>query len=196
MNSAASMENALIVSGSEKETALFTVMLNAASIHQITSINSVEKARQLIQKQDYDLVIVNTPLDGESGVNFSRDVSLNGSSQVILFVKNDSFESVSAGCEASGVLTITKPVDKTFFWSALLFAKSVQNKIKRIQAENAKLKQKIEDIRIVDRAKWLLISYMKMNEQEAHRYIEKQAMDMRSSRRSIAENILKQYDNE
>jgi response regulator NasT len=190
------MESALIVSNSEKETALFTVMLNAASIDQITSINSVGKARQLTVKQDFDLIIVNMPLPDESGESFSRNAALNGVSQVILFVKSESFEAVSAACEQDGVLTISKPMDKTFFWSALLFAKSVQKRIKRIQAENIKLKQKIEDIRIIDRAKWLLISYMKMNEQEAHRYIEKQAMDMRSSRRIVAENILKQYDNE
>ncbi|MBO5065156.1 MAG: ANTAR domain-containing protein [Clostridia bacterium] len=35
----------------------------------------------------------------------------------------------------------------------------------------------IEEIRIVNRAKWLLISELKMDEQGAHRYIEKQAMD-------------------
>jgi response regulator NasT len=36
---------------------------------------------------------------------------------------------------------------------------------------------------------------MKMSEQEAHRYIEKQAMDMRSTRRNVAEGILKRYEN-
>jgi response regulator NasT len=36
---------------------------------------------------------------------------------------------------------------------------------------------------------------MKMSEQEAHRYIEKQSMDMRSTRRIVAEGILKKYEN-
>jgi response regulator NasT len=36
---------------------------------------------------------------------------------------------------------------------------------------------------------------MKMSEQEAHRYIEKQAMDVRSSRRIVAEGILNRYEN-
>ena len=71
---------------------------------------------------------------------------------------------------------------------------SMQNRLKRIQAENSKLKQKIEDIRIIDRAKCLLISYLNMSEQEAHRYIEKQAMDMRFTRRMVAEEILNTYD--
>jgi response regulator NasT len=193
------MESALIVSASEKETAFFTVMLSAASIHQVTSLQSCDSARRLILKQDFDLVIVNAPLRGEprdeSGESFSRHVASKGVSQVLLLVKSEFFDSVSAACEDDGVLTIAKPVDKALFWSALLLAKSVQSRIKRIQAENAKLKQKIDDIHIINRAKCLLISYMKMSEQESHRYIEKQAMDMRSSRRIVAEGILKRYDN-
>jgi response regulator NasT len=195
MSGTANMENALLVSHSEKDIAFFSVMLRAVSIHQITSLKSVESARRLLLKQDFDLVIVDAPLEDESGVNFSRYIGSRGVSQVILIVKNEFFDSASAICEGEGVLTISKPVDKALFLPALSLAKSVQNRIKRIQAENIKLRQKIEDIRIIDRAKWLLISYMKMSEQEAHRYIEKQAMDVRSSRRIVAEGILNRYEN-
>jgi response regulator NasT len=189
------MESVLIVSNSEQDTAFFTGFLNAASIHQITSLQSCDSARRLILKQDFDLVIVDTPLQDESGENFSRHVAAQGVSQVILLVKSESFDSISAACENDGVLTIAKPADKALLWSALSLAKSVQSRIKRIQDENAQLKQKIDDIRIIDRAKCLLISYMNMREQEAHRYIEKQAMDVRSSRRIVAEGILKRYEN-
>jgi response regulator NasT len=188
------MESALIVSNSEKDTALYSVILNAASVHHITCLQSCDSARRLILKQDFDLVIVNAPLKDESGESFSRDVASRGISQVLLMVKSEFFDSVSAACENDGVLTISKPVDKALLWSALLLAKSVQSRIKRIQAENAQLRQKIEDIRLINRAKCLLISCMSMTEQEAHRYIEKQAMDMRSSRRGVAEGILKRYD--
>lgn len=63
-----------------------------------------------------------------------------------------------------------------------------------MRRENSQLKQKIEDIRIVDRAKCILISYLNMSEQEAHRYIEKQAMDLRTTRRAVAESLLRTYE--
>jgi two-component system, response regulator PdtaR len=189
------MESALIVSDSEKDTALFTALLNAASCRQIICQKSVESARKILQKQNFDLVIVDSPLPDESGESFSRAVASKGVSQIILLVKIESLDSVSAACEKDGVLTISKPVDKAVFWPALTLVKSYQGKIRRIQAENEQLKQKIEDIRVIDRAKCILISYMKMSEQESHRYIEKQAMDMRSSRRIVAEGILKRYEN-
>jgi response regulator NasT len=188
------MESALIVSSSEKGTAFFTELLRAASLRQTVALPSCGEARRLLLERDFDLVIVNAPLRDETGERFARHVASKGVSQVIILVKNEFFDSVSAVCEDDGVLTISKPADKTIFWAALSLAKSAQNKIKRIQAENSQLKQKIEDIRIIDRAKCLLISLMKMTEQEAHRYIEKQSMDMRSTRRLVAEGILKRYE--
>ena len=55
------------------------------------------------------------------------------------------------------------------------------------------IEEKMEEIRIVNRAKWLLISELKMDEQGAHRYIEKQAMDRCISKRIVAEEIIKTY---
>jgi len=189
------MESALVVSDSDSDAVFFSTVLNAASIDQVTCLKSADGARKLILKQDFDFIIVNTPLKTESGESFSRYAASKGVSQVLLLVERESFDSVSAACEGDGVMTLLKPVDKTLFWSALLLARSTQNRIKKIQSENALLKQKLEDIRIIDRAKCLLISYMRMSEQESHRYIEKQAMDIRSTRRIVAEGILKRYDN-
>ena len=56
------------------------------------------------------------------------------------------------------------------------------------------LQQKVADIHTVNHAKWLLIQHDNMTENEAHRFIEKQAMDMRLSRREVAESIIRTYD--
>jgi len=187
------MESALIVSCTEKGATFFSEVLNAAFIDQITVLNSAGEARRFLLEQDFDLVIVDMPLADESGENFSRNIASKSLSQVILAVKGEHFNSMAAVCEEDGVLTISKPVDREIFCLALSLARAASSKVKRIQAENAKLKQKIEDIRIIDRAKLLLISYLNLSEQEAHRFIEKQAMDLRSSKRAIAEGILKTY---
>jgi len=189
------MESALIVSGRDKSASFFTEMLNAASVGQIAALASGGEARRLLLERDFDLVIVNAPLRDESGEGLSRYIVSRSASQVILAVKSEHFDAASAVGEDDGVLVISKPVNRAVFCSALALAKSARGRIKRLQEENARLRRKIEDIRIVDRAKWILISYLKMSEQEAHRYIEKQAMDMRSTKRTIAEGILKTYDN-
>ena len=189
------MENALIISSTDKSIDFFAEILNAASFKQIVALQSCGEARRMLLERDFELVVINAPLRDETGENLARFVSSKGAAQVMLVVKAEHFDAVAALCEEDGVLTISKPVNKSMFWSALILAKSTGNRIKRIQAENARLKQKIEDIRIVDRAKLILISYMNMNEKEAHRYIEKRAMDLRTTKRYIAEGILKTYEN-
>lgn len=188
------MDSALIISSSEKSKDIFSEMLSAASIKTIVTLHTCGEARRLLLERDFDLVIINAPLRDESGEALSRHIAGKGVSQVILLVQSEYFEEVSALTEEYGVLTIAKPVNKALFWSALKLATSTASRLKSIEKENGKLKQKIEDIRIVDRAKYALISYLNMNEQEAHRYIEKQAMDMRTTKRAVAEGILRTYE--
>ncbi|HCC35245.1 MAG TPA: response regulator receiver protein [Ruminococcaceae bacterium] len=189
------MENVMIVSCSEKAAALFSEILTPASVCQITAVQSCGQARRLLLERDFDLVIINAPLRDESGEAFARHAALSVLSQVILVVKSEYYEAVCAACEEYGVLTVSKPINKTVFWSVLSLARSARGRIKKMREENTRLKQKIEDIRVVDRAKCILISFMGMSEQEAHRYIEKQAMDMRAAKRAVAEDILKTYEN-
>ncbi len=189
------MENILLIASSEKGSDLISGMLSSASLCQITVIRSGGEARRLLLEKDFDLIIINAPLCDESGESLSRTIASKGISQVILLVKSEFFEAMTAICEEDGVLTVSKPINKAVFWSALALARSTRNRIQKVQTENTQLKQKIEDIRLVDRAKYILISYMNLSESEAHRYIEKQAMDMRSTKRAIAEGIIGFYEN-
>jgi response regulator NasT len=93
-----------------------------------------------------------------------------------------------------GIITVSKPLGRAAFWSAKKMAESSRNRFNMMRRENVRLQQKIEDIRVIDRAKLILIANMKMSEPEAHKYIEKQAMNMRVSRRVVAEGILKTYE--
>ena len=53
----------------------------------------------------------------------------------------------------------------------------------------------MDALRTIDRAKYLLMQYLGMSEAQAHRYIERQAMNLRVSKKVIAEHIRKTYDN-
>ena len=189
------MESALIVSGTAKSVSYFAEILSAAAFGQIITLPTCGEARRVLMERNFDLVIINAPLKDETGERLARYIATKGSAQVILAVANEHYEAVAALCENEGVLTLSKPLSKEVFWSSVKLARAAHNRLLHMYSENNKLKQKIEDIRIIDRAKCILISYMLMSEQEAHRYIEKQAMDMRLSKRAVAEGILKTYEN-
>ena len=182
------MDSILIVSSSKKGMSFFTEVLSQNSYGEIVTVTNGGEARRLLVERDFDLCIINAPLIDE-------DIVSNGIGQVILVVRTDIYDEVSEKVEELGVITIAKPMNRTIFWSALKIANATYNKMCRLKKENNKLLQKIEDIRMIDRAKCILIQYLNMTEAEAHRYIEKQAMDMRSTRKVVAEGILRTYEN-
>jgi len=190
-----SSDTALIVTNSEKSASFFSECLTIASINKISVLAAAGEVRRTLLEKDFNIVIIDAPLADESGESLARHIAVKDLSQVILAVNSEHFYAISDVCHRDGVLVISKPIEKNIFWSVISLAKSVSFKLKRMQDENAKLKQKIEDIRIIDRAKCMLISYLNLTEQESHRFIEKQAMDLRSTKRAIAEEILKTYAN-
>ena len=66
-------------------------------------------------------------------------------------------------------------------------------RLRRLEKKTLSVEEKMEEIRVVNRAKWLLISALQMEEPQAHRYIEKQAMDHSISKREVAEEIIRTY---
>jgi response regulator NasT len=189
------MDSGLIVSCTDKSIDFFREMLKLASIRKTTVASSCAMARELMAQSGYDLVIINSPLKDETGEKLSKQIASSGASQVILVVKSEFLDEISASTEDTGVLAVAKPVNRALFWSALKLARSAFGRVKLIQEENTRRKRRLEDVGLVARAKLMLISYLNLSEQDAHRYIEKQAMDMRVTRREIAEGILKMYEN-
>ena len=102
-------------------------------------------------------------------------------------------EEITERVEDFGVITVSKPISRQMFWSALKLAKVTQKRIDMAQMENMKLQKKIEDLKLVSRAKCVLIEYQGMSEEEAHKYIERQAMDQRMTRVEVAKDILNRY---
>lgn len=188
------IDSALIVSG-EKGIAYFTEVLSCASFGDIVGVATAGEARRLLIERDFDLCIVNAPLPDEHGERLAERIAGDGSSGVILVVRSEHFDEISAKVEDFGVVTVSKPLSRALFWNALKLTMATHRRMQSMQKENRKLTQKLEDIRVVDRAKCMLISYLSMSESEAHKYIEKQAMDTRLSKREIAERILKTYEN-
>ena len=93
----------------------------------------------------------------------------------------------------SGVMTLQKPTNPAIFSSTLRLLCATRERLRRMEQKTATLEEKMEEIRLVNRAKWILIDQLKMTENEAHKFIERQAMDRCVTRRTIAENILATY---
>lgn len=154
---------------------------------------SAGEAKRMLLETDVDLVILNVPLRDEFGTQLALNLAQDNLC-VLMLVPAESFDAVCYKVEDEGILTLSKPVSRSGLLGAIKLLTAMRGKLRKLDRQNQALQEKMQDIRTVNRAKWLLIEIKRMTENEAHYYIEKQAMDMRLSRREVAENIIRTYD--
>ena len=154
---------------------------------------SAGEAKRMLLETDVDLVILNAPLREEFGTQLALNLAQDNLC-VLMLVPAESFDAVCYKVEDEGILTLSKPVSRSGLLGAIKLLTAMRGKLRKLDRQNQALQEKMQDIRTVNRAKWLLIEIKRMTENEAHYYIEKQAMDMRLSRREVAENIIRTYD--
>jgi response regulator NasT len=188
------MDSVLIVSSTDKAKVFLTKFLKANDFSQITTVKSGSEARRMLNGKVFDLVVINAPLVDEFGEELALMVTEISMTGVLLIVKSEMSDDISAKVEDYGVFVLSKPISRQLFFQSIKLIASSQRRILGLKHENVKLQQKIEEIRLVDRAKCALIQYLNITEPQAHRYIEKQAMDMRITKRQVAEGILNTYE--
>lgn len=159
-------------------------------LFELTVSMDFNEARRIVGERNFNIVIV------DSGDGSDTDLAVNiadSYSTILLLVTNEHFDEISYRVEGYGVLTLIKPFEPFYFYNMIKVAIAVQYKVQTLSSQTVKLKTKMEEIRLVNRAKLLLVEKQGMTEQEAHRYLEKEAMDSGLKRIAVAENVIKKY---
>lgn len=185
----------LIVSSSEKFYRQILPMLPENEFDPKVFVQNSDEARRLLSDRAFDIVLINAPLTDDFGSKLASDIAADSKSGVLMFVKNDIYEEVTAKVIDSGVFTLSKPAASSTVSQVLNIMYAMQERFKMLGKKTVSLEEKMEEIRIVNRAKWILIKNVNLSEDEAHRLIEKQSMDQRKSKREIAESIIRTYEN-
>ena len=173
----------LVVSASEKFNTAMHELLPMTDFWPVDYAGSVSEARRRLFETEYDLVLINSPLPDDFGVRLATGICSDSGSGVLLFVKAALYEDVCSKVTEYGVLTVSKPSSVQIIRQSLRVLCATRERLRMMEQRQATVEDKIEEIRLVNRAKWLLIERLGMTEAEAHRYIEKQAMDQRISKR-------------
>jgi len=183
----------LVVSSSEQGAEFVLRLLDPSKYRPVTVLKNAGEARRRLISSSFDMVIINTPLSDEFGHELAM-TAVEDSYGTMLIVKNQIFDEISNKMERFGVLTLSKPLSTSVFLQALSLLNSTRERLKRVEQMNLQLRLEIDELRIIGKAKCLLIEKLRMSEPEAHRYIEKQAMDMRITKYRVAEQILQTYE--
>ncbi len=183
----------LIVSSSEKFTLAARDLLPPTDYWPVESVGNAGEARRRLPEGSFDLVLIQTPLRDEFGSRLAMDICRSSGAGVLLLVKKELYDDVYAEVMEQGVMVLPVPASVQTVAQTLRILCAARERLRRMEEKQATVEEKIEEIRLVNRAKWLLIERLQMTETEAHRYIEKQAMDLRLTRKEVAENIINTY---
>ena len=108
------MSKVLIVSSNDKSTDMIVQLIKADCASQISTVDNGGEARRALLINDYDIIIINAPLLDEFGHELATLVTEKSAAGVIILVKNELADGVSAKVENFGVLVVAKPISKSY----------------------------------------------------------------------------------
>jgi len=139
-----------------------------------------------------DLLIAVMPLSDGTGVEGIIDVAQRHPQLMsILLVRQEAYEQVTYQCRNQQIFVIAMPFKRQVLAEAASFMLRIRTVIDDKDKELVRLRKNLSEIRIITSAKIRLMQTRQMTEEEAHYYLEKEAMDRSLSKKEVAEEILR-----
>lgn len=183
----------LVASATESFNSSLSSMLPESGFYPVLFVSDISSAKRAIAERSFDFVIINSPLPDDIGFRFAIDLCTTRGTVALLIVRSDIHIETHDKVVDHGVFTLAKPTSKRMIQQAFNWMASTRERLRKLEKSTLSIEEKMEEIRLVNRGKWLLIRELHMDEPQAHRYIEKQAMDRCITRREVAEEIITTY---
>lgn len=189
------MNRAIIVSAPSDTAELAEQTLKGLGFSFMAVVSGGSEARRLIKNGvAADVVVINTPLPDEFGQELAEYAALETDAGVILICLGDIAGEMAERLSGIGVVVLPKPVTRDQLAESIRRVTEDRSRFPE-ERESSEVLGRIDDIRLINRAKSVLMKYLRFTEPQAHRYLEKQAMNNRCTRRQAAERIVKTYNN-
>ena len=183
----------LLVSASEKFNTAVQSLLPPTDYWPVTVVKSVSEARRRTLESEFDIILINAPLPDGSGQQFAMDICAGGESGVLLLVRSELYEEVYYRVLPAGVVTLSKPTSMEMVSQTVRFLCAVRERLRSVRSRQATVEEKMEELRLVNRAKWLLIEKHGLTEDEAHRRVLGRAMERRVTKKQAALEIIQSF---
>ena len=183
----------LILSSSESFNAILDNILPQDTYPEKHFFSSFANAEKVLEAKSYDFIIINTPAQANVGIRFALNACKRNNSIVLLLVKSEDYAETYDKVAEQGIFLLGKPLSKQTLLATISCMLSAKERMRALTNKVHLVEELFAEIRLTNKAKWLLIGKEGMTEQEAHHYIERQAMDSCTSRKKIALEIISRY---
>ena len=191
--------NVLTAAGKEESIQLLRQILRSVSgagqlrVLQAATLEQIRRGVSGAGAQaPADLLIAVMPLSDGTGVEGIIDVAQRHPQlMTILLVRQEAYEQVSYQCRNQQVFVIAMPFKRQVLAEAASFMLRLRAVMDDKDKELARLRKNLSEIRVITSAKIRLVQTRQMTEEEAHYYLEKEAMDRSLTKKEVAEEILR-----
>lgn len=148
-------------------------------------------AVELCRRYSPDLVLMDIKMPLLDGLNASKIIQEeNLADCVVLLTAYSGPEFIEKAKKIGAMGYIVKPVDEKSLIPTLEVAIAKGKEFKKIKTDIEKVNQKLEERKVIEKAKGILMNRDNISEQDAYNTLRKLSMDKRCSMRSIAEAII------
>lgn len=188
------MSAILLCSQKSESATVLRSFLKANGYQDIVVAADVKTAQKQITQRSFAIILVDLPFTMDRHeVSFVLSLSEASSAYVMAIIKKAQYENLRDRVEKFGIFTLSKPIHQEVLTQLLSFIKASKYRYHQMIEKQDKLVDKIKEIKLVDRAKCLMIEHEYISEEEAHKRIEKEAMDERVTRGVIAQRMIREY---
>jgi len=137
-----------------------------------------------------DLVICDVKMPKVDGIAAAAAISGQRIAPVVMLTAFSQRDLIERARDAGAMAYLVKPFQKRDLLPAIEMATSRFAEIKALESEVTGLRERLEARKLIERAKGALMTAHAMTEPEAFRWIQRAAMDNRTSMRAVAELVL------
>jgi two-component system, response regulator PdtaR len=149
-----------------------------------------EQAVALATKLQPDLVICDVKMPKMDGIQAAAQITEARIAPVVMLTAFSQRDLIERARDAGAMAYLVKPFQKRDLLPAIEMATSRFAEIRALEAEVTGLRERLEARKLIERAKGALMTKHGLSEPEAFRWIQRNAMDNRTSMRSVAELVL------
>jgi AmiR/NasT family two-component response regulator len=165
-------------------------MLTEAGYDVVGQAPDGKEAVALTREMRPDLVLLDVKMPILDGLSAAEQIGAESLAPVVMLTAFSQRELVERASEAGVMAYVVKPFTIADLTPAIEVAASRWQQMRALEVEIADLADRLETRKLVDRAKGLLMSQLKLSEPEAFRWVQKTAMDRRLSMREVAELVI------
>lgn len=149
-----------------------------------------EQAVAMATELKPDLVILDVKMPKMDGIDAASKITSDRIAPVVILTAFSQRDLVMRARDAGTMAYLVKPFAKRDLVPAVELAVSRFAELQALEAEVAGLTDRLETRKVIDRAKGLLMSSQSLSEAEAFRWIQRTAMDRRTTMKAVAEAVV------